>query len=81
MPPPSTAEAEPAMTTPKQERREGGIFEKLPFLSSLLPPPRKKRGEKEGLPEWALLGILLLLLFEGGENDLLPFLFILLLWD
>ncbi len=61
--------------------REHGIFSKIPFLSSLLPPPRKKRGERDTLPEWAILGIALFLLLEAPENDLLPFLLLLLLWD
>ena len=66
---------------PHREARRGGIFERLPFLSSLLPPTRKKQGEKEGLPEWVVIGIVLLLLLDSPENDLLPFLLILLLWD
>jgi len=74
------AVAAPAFA-PHREGHKGGIFEKLPFLSSLLPPPRKKRGEREGLPEWAVIGIVLLLLLDSPENDLLPFLLILLLWD
>lgn len=72
--------AAPAFS-PHREGRGGGIFERLPFLSSLLPPPRKRHGEKEGLPEWVVIGIVLLLLFDSPENDLLPFLLILLLWD
>ena len=54
---------------------------RLPFLSSLLPPPRK-RGERTeaGLSEWALLAVILFLLTDSGENDLLPLLLILLLW-
>ncbi|MBR2311768.1 MAG: hypothetical protein IKA46_00560 [Clostridia bacterium] len=81
IPPPKEPEATPAFAPLREARREGGIFSKLPFLSSLLPPPRKKHGDKEGLPEWAVIGIVLLLLLDSPENDLLPFLLILLLWD
>ena len=80
-PPPQEPEAAPAFAPRHETRREGGIFSRLPFLSSLLPPPRKKHGDKEGLPEWAVIGIVLLLLLDSPENDLLPFLLILLLWD
>ncbi len=62
-------------------QREHGLFSKIPFLSSLLPPPRKKHGDKEALPEWAIIGIVLFLLLDTPENDLLPFLLLLLLWD
>ncbi|MBR2010450.1 MAG: hypothetical protein IKA06_01710 [Clostridia bacterium] len=81
VPPPQEPEAAPAFAPHHETRREGGIFSRLPFLSSLLPPPRKKHGDKEGLPEWAVIGIVLLLLMDSPENDLLPFLLILLLWD
>ncbi len=80
-PPPTDAKAAPAFAPCGDTQREGGIFSRLPFLSSLLPPPRKKHGEKQGLPEWAVIGIVLLLLLDSPENDLLPFLLILLLWD
>ncbi len=62
-------------------RRDHGIFSRLPFLSSLLPPPRKRGGSKDALPEWVILGIVLFLLLDTPENDLLPFLLLLLLWD
>ncbi len=81
IPPPADAEAAPAFAQHHETRREGGIFSKLPFLSSLMPPPRKRHGKGEGLPEWAVIGIVLLLLLDSPENDLLPFLLILLLWD
>ena len=59
--------------------KEGlGFFSKLPFLSSFLPPSGKK---SSFLPDWAIPLILLYLLLERPENDLLPFLLILLLWD
>ena len=66
---------------PHREEPRGGLLERLPFLSSLLPPPRKKHGGKGELPQWAVIGIILLLLLDSPENDLLPFLLILLLWD
>lgn len=69
----STPTAEPIKDTPV------GLFGKFPFLSSLLPPPRKK-GEN-GLPEWALLAIIFFLLNDSREGDLLPILLLLLLWD
>ena len=76
----SAADAAPAFSQ-KRDRRDQGIFSRVPFLSSLLPPPRRGRGEKGALPEWAILGIVLLLLLDTPDNDLLPFLLILLLWD
>lgn len=81
IPTPADAEAAPAFAQHHKTRHEGGIFSKLPFLSSLMPPPRKRRGDKEGLPEWAVIGIVLVLLLDSPENDLLPFLLILLLWE
>ena len=78
----SPAEATEAFLSHEDDRhREHGIFSKIPFLSSLLPPPRKKRGERDALPEWAILGIALFLLLDTPENDLLPLLLLLLLWD
>ena len=53
---------------------------RLPFLSSLLPPPRKKR-EGGGLPEWALVALIFFVLNDSREGDLLPILLLLLLWD
>jgi hypothetical protein len=74
-------EAAPAFAPSEPPPREGGLLDKLPFLSQLLPPPRGHKSKKGGLPEWAILGIILLLLLDSPENDLLPFLLILLLWD
>lgn len=73
-------DAAPAFSEHK-DRHGSGLFSRLPFLSSLLPPPRRGRGEKGALPEWAILGIVLFLLLDTPENDLLPFLLILFLWD
>lgn len=66
----------------RDKRGEGSLFTKLPFLSSLLPPARHK-GTKGGLPEWAVVGLVLFLLLNNSENDndLLPFVLLLLLWD
>lgn len=65
---------------PKELR--GGFFSRFPFLSSLLPPPRGKDKKDGILPEWALIAAVILLFFsEEGENDILPFLLLLLLWD
>ncbi|MBE6604299.1 MAG: hypothetical protein E7639_01155 [Ruminococcaceae bacterium] len=82
-----TARQEPAPATeafaPSRDKRgEGSLFTRLPFLSSLLPPPRHK-GAKGGLPEWAVIGLVLFLLLNNSENDndLLPFVLLLLLWD
>lgn len=73
-------DAAPAFSEHK-DHHGSGLFSKIPFLSSLLPPPRRGRGEKGALPEWVILGIVLFLLLDTPENDLLPFLLILLLWD
>ena len=67
----------------KEEKPQGGsLFDRLPFLSPLLPPTRHEGG-RSGLPEWAIIGLVLLLLLNGkeGNNDLLPFVLLLLLWD
>ena len=76
--PPAAAAFAPA----KDKRSESSLFARLPFLSSLLPPARSSHG-KGGLPEWAVIGLVLLLLFSERENDndLLPFVLLLLLWD
>ena len=60
----------------------GGFFSRIPFLSSLLPPPRKHGKEKGGLPDWVLIAALIFLFGgEGDEDDILPFLLLLLLWN
>ena len=53
-----------------------GFWNGCPFYPRSCP-----HREKEGLPEWVVIGIVLLLLLDSPENDLLPFLLILLLWD
>lgn len=80
--PAAQAESTEAFAPARGEKHtDGGIFSRLPFLSSLLPPSRKKRGGREGLPEWAVIAVVLFLLLDSNENDLLPFLLLLLLWD
>ena len=60
----------------------GGLLSRVPFLSSLLPPSTGKRRGQGALPEWLLIGAVILLLFtEEGDNDILPFLLLLLLWE
>ena len=59
-----------------------GLRERFPLLSSLLPPARSEHKRGGILPEWALIGaVILLFLWEDTENDILPFLLLLLLWD
>ena len=84
-----TAEARETSTMGGAERPSaagggrGGILSRFPLLSTLLPPPR--RGETEArrlpLPDWALLGAVVLLFLADEGNDVLPFLLLLLLWD
>ncbi|MBQ9097873.1 MAG: hypothetical protein IJY50_00390 [Clostridia bacterium] len=65
----------------REREDRGGILSRIPLLSSLLPP---SRGNKKGslLPEWAVIAaVILLFLWEDDENDILPFLLLLLLWD
>ena len=84
-----SAVTEPTENAPKSlpvmghsDSRERGLLRRLPFLSSLLPPPRKQRGQGSILPEWLLIGAVILLFFAEEEgNDILPLLLLLLLWD
>lgn len=78
-----TAASEESAPTAEEgaESTPAGLFSKLPFLSSLLPPPRHRGEHREGLPEWALVALIFFLLGDSRENDLLPILLILLLWD
>ncbi len=62
----------------------GGLFSRVPFLSSLAPPPRAcgEGGRRHGeLWDWVLLAVILLSLLGGKEDDVLPILLLLLLWD
>ena len=77
---PQEPEADAAPTVADAPSTLAGAFGKLPFLSSLLPPPRRKK-EGGGLPEWALLALILFVLNDSREGDLLPILLLLLLWD
>ena len=73
-PPPAEEEVPSEPSTP------AGVFGKLPFLAALQPPPRRKR-EGAGLPEWAVIALIVFVLSDSRENDLLPLLLLLLLWD
>jgi hypothetical protein len=47
-----------------------------------MPPPRGRGKEKGGLPDWVLIAALIFLFGgEGDEDDILPFLLLLLLWN
>ena len=60
----------------------GGLFSRIPLLSSLMPPPRGRGKDKGGLPDWVLIAALIFLFSgEGDEDDILPFLLLLLLWN
>jgi len=62
----------------------GGLFSRVPFLSSLAPPPRhctegaRKHGE---LWDLVLLAVIALALLGERDDDVLPILLLLLLWD
>ena len=61
-----------------------GLFSRVPFLSSLAPPPRKcgEGGHKHSeLWDWVLLALVALSLLNGKDDDVLPILLLLLLWD
>ena len=75
----SESPTEDAVPTGAAPQKEKGLLSRFPFLSSLLPPKRGDRHEGD-FPEWALIGLVLLLLSEDA-NDILPFLLLLLLWD
>ncbi len=78
--PPTVEEAAPASAGEAPPDTPVSALGRLPFLSSLLPPPRKKR-EGGGLPEWALVALIFFVLNDSREGDLLPILLLLLLWD
>ena len=62
----------------------GGLLSRIPFLSSLAPPPRRcGEGERKHSEIWdfVLLGVAVLFLLNGKEDDVLPLLLLLLLWD
>ena len=68
------------MAGPESVPASGGLFSRVPLLSSLLPPRRRGR-EGGGNSDLLTLGLLFLLLREDGDNDLLPFLPLLLFWS
>ena len=61
----------------------GGLFSRIPFLSSLAPPPRGcGQGHKHSeIWDCVLLAVVALCLLSGKEDDALPLLLLLLLWD
>ena len=62
----------------------GGLLSRLPFHSSFLPPPREQCEKERHHGEWwdvALLALAVLCLLGDRENDVLPILLLLLLWD
>ena len=61
----------------------GGLFSRIPLLSSLAPPSRGSREERGHgeIWDWVLLGVVVLCLLGGKEDDVLPLLLLLLLWD
>lgn len=85
-PPPPDTDVPPAPAEHREPPKEeppsapAGLFGKMPFLSSLLPPPRRKK-EGDGLPEWAIVALILFVLSDEREGNLLPILLLLLLWD
>lgn len=79
-PPAPTEESVSASARPVEKPQ--GLRGRFPFLASLLPPSRGEHKKGGILPEWALIGaVILLFLWEDEENDILPFLLLLLLWD
>ena len=61
-----------------------GLFSRIPFLSALAPPPRScGEGERKHSEFWdfALLAVVALSLLNGKDDDVLPLLLLLLLWD
>ena len=79
LPPDEAVEASAQVDCAEKPR---GLRERFPLLSSLLPPARSEHKRGGVLPEWALIGaVILLFLWEDTENDILPFLLLLLLWD
>ena len=62
----------------------GNLFSRVPFLSSLAPPPRRcGEGERKHSELWdfVLLAVVALSLLNGKDDDVLPLLLLLLLWD
>ena len=62
----------------------GNLFSRIPFLSSLAPPPRQCENSARGrgaLWDWVLLAVVALSILNGKDDDVLPLLLLLLLWD
>lgn len=59
------------------------LFSRIPFLSSLAPPPRTCGGDRKHSELWdfVLLAVIALSLLNGKDDDVLPLLLLLLLWD
>lgn len=75
-------EAQPVGAIGQERSEEGrGLLSRIPFLSSLLPPPRRRDGKSAALPDWVVIGALALLLLGEEDSDILPFLLLLLLWE
>ena len=74
-------EATPVLATP-QPPREATPAGRFPLLSALLPPARGdgKEGAR-GFSDLIIPALLLWMLWDSKENDVLPFLVALLLWD
>lgn len=79
---PAVADAPERTVAASASPSHSGLLSRMPFLSSFLPPPRYKDG-KQGLslPDWVLIGAMALLFLSEEDNDILPFLLLLLLWD
>lgn len=60
------------------------LFSRVPFLSSLAPPPRRCDGDARKhseLWDFVLLAVVALSFLNGRDDDVLPILLLLLLWD
>ena len=80
--PPLAQTEESISASARPAEKPQGLRGRFPFLASLLPPSRGEHKKGGILPEWALIGaVILLFLWEDEENDILPFLLLLLLWD
>lgn len=79
---PAVTTAAPEAVAASAQPSHSGLLSRLPFLSSFLPPPRCKDGKNSlNLPDWVLIGAMALLFLSEEDNDILPFLLLLLLWD
>jgi hypothetical protein len=75
-------EAAPVLAAPQPPPREAVPTGRVSLLSSLLPPARGEgKGSSHGLSDLVIPALLLWMLWDSKENDVLPFLVALLLWD